>query len=219
MTQEIRAMLFDFDGTIVDTYDLILASFHHAVLDVLGRDFPDEVLMQKVGQPLATQMWDFTDDETVHDELCRSYRAHNAIVHDEMISIFPGVEETIAKLGELGIACGIVTSKRHEAAAQGLRRFGLDGAFSILVGSDDFPEHKPNPGPISFAARSLGLDPGQCAYVGDSPFDMQAGLGAGCYTVAVSWGMFPEETLLAQNPHEMARSFPGLLEISPLRLR
>lgn len=217
MAQSMRAMLFDFDGTIVDTYDLILASFHHAVQDVLGKDYPDEVLMRKVGQPLATQMWDFTDDESVHDELCRSYRAHNALVHDDMIALFPGVEETLSKLDERGIACGIVTSKRHEAAVAGLRRIGLDGAFSILIGSDDHPEHKPDPGPVAFAARSLGFDPGQCAYVGDSPFDMQAGLGAGCYTVAVSWGMFPENVLLDQNPHEAVDSFPGLLDISPLR--
>lgn len=216
MAQDVRAMLFDFDGTIVDTYELILCSFHHAVRDVLGKDFPDEVLMRKVGQPLATQMWDFTDDEAVHEELCRSYRAHNALVHDGMIALFPDVESTLRALRDLGIACGIVTSKRHEAASQGLRRFGLEDAFSILVGSDDFPAHKPDPGPVTFAARSLGFAPEQCVYVGDSPFDMQAGLAAGCRTVGVSWGMFPVQTLLEQGAEEIADSFPGLLDIGPL---
>lgn len=216
MARDLDAILFDFDGTIADTYDLILSSFRHAVADVLGRELPDETLMSKVGQPLAVQMWDFAEDEGTHEALCRSYRAHNAIVHDEMIAPFPLVHDTLTALASQGIACAVVTSKRHDAAMRGISRLGLEGAFSLVVGSDDFPLHKPDPGPIAFAASSLGFDPRRCAYVGDSPFDMQAGTAAGCYTVAVSWGMFSEEALLRESPNELVRAFPELLAIKPL---
>ena len=77
MGGSIKGVLFDLDGTLVDSHDLILASFRYATREVLGREIPDEALMAKVGQPLAVQMWDFTDDAAVHDELLRVYRDHN----------------------------------------------------------------------------------------------------------------------------------------------
>ena len=121
-------------------------------------------------------------------------------------SIFPGVPELLADLRETGLPFGVVTSKRHEAAVRGLATFGLDGAFDLLIGSDDCAAHKPDPGPVLQGCRQLGLRPEECAYVGDSPFDLQAGRGAGCPTAAVLWGMFPEEVLLAEKPEVACRN-------------
>ena len=75
---DVRGVLFDLDGTLLDTQRLILVSFRHAVETVLGKSMPDELLMAKVGQPLTVQMWDFTDDQEVHDELLAVYRDYNA---------------------------------------------------------------------------------------------------------------------------------------------
>ena len=109
-----------------------------------------------------------------------------SLIH--IFRIFPGVPELLADLRETGLPFGVVTSKRHEAAVRGLATFGLDRAFAMLIGSDDCAAHKPDPGPVLQGCRQLGLRPEECAYVGDSPFDLQAGRGAGCPTAAVLWG-------------------------------
>lgn len=215
--RELDAVLFDFDGTVVDSYDLILESFHHAVREVLGVDYADEVLMRKVGQPLAVQMLDFTSSLEVRDELCRVYRAYNAIVHDERIKSFPAVAETMRALRAAGLATGIVTSKRHDPAMRGLRVFGLEPLFDVVVGSDDCEGHKPDPAPIVHAAGLLGVDPARCAYVGDSPFDLQAGNAAGCLTVAAAWGMFPEPVLRAERPDVVSGAFAELAQLAERR--
>ena len=196
----IKAFLFDLDGTLLDTHDLILESMQFAVKEVLRKEIPPERLMAKVGQPLSTQMWDFTSDQALHDELLRVYREYNAIKHDGMVRPFDGVEDTLKLLREEGYPLGVVTSKRHEAAMQGLELFGLNAYLDCMIGSDDWPEHKPKPGPVVHGADLLGYESRECIYVGDSPYDMQAGNDAGCKTAAALWGMFSEQVLLAERP-------------------
>lgn len=200
MSCAIKAVLFDLDGTLLDTHDLILTSFRYTMDKVLGESFPEEVLMKKVGQPLETQMWDFTDDPDVHEQLLATYRAYNHEVHDERVRAFAGVADMLASVKERGLRIGVVTSKRHALAQRGLEVCGLAGYVECLVGPDDFPAHKPDPGPVRYGCELLELDPSECLYVGDSPFDMQAGNGAGCVTVAVTWGMFSRDLLAANSP-------------------
>lgn len=206
MSQKIKAVLFDLDGTLLDTHDLILASFGHAVSEVLGKTFPEKVLMQKVGQPLDVQMWDFTDDPAVHERLLSVYREHNHRIHDQYVHAFPGIAEALAQLKGLGVPMGVVTSKRHALAQRGLDVCGLAEFAACLVGPDDYPAHKPDPGPVRYGCELLGFSSDECVYVGDSPFDMQAGNAAGCTTIAVSWGMFDREVLEAQSPAFMISS-------------
>ncbi len=102
MAQDIQGVLFDLDGTLLDTHDLLLETFRYATRKVLGERIPDGRLMAKVGQPLVTQMWDFTDDEAVHDELVEVYREYDAAIHDDMVRLFPGTREALAALREAG---------------------------------------------------------------------------------------------------------------------
>ncbi len=95
---------------------------------------------------------------------------------------------------------GVVTSKRHAMVARGLEMSGIADYFEFLIGHDDWPEHKPALGPVLHGCDLLGLAPGQCMYIGDSPYDIQAGSAAGCTTVAALWGMFSREELEAQDP-------------------
>ena len=125
-----QAVLFDLDGTLLDTHDLLLATFRYTARTVLREAIPDERLMAKVGQPLNTQMWDFTDDPAVHEELCRVYREYNAEVHDDMIRLFEGTVPMLERLKEAGLPLAVVTSKRHEVAMR-LRTAG--------AGSSDVP--------------------------------------------------------------------------------
>lgn len=196
----LKGILFDLDGTLIDTYALILESFRHATTQVLGHTFPDEVLMAKVGIPLAEEMKDFSDDPAEQDELVRVYRAYNEAIHDERVRAFPGVVELVCALHGRGLRIGVVTSKRGPLARRGVAVCGLGEHVEFTIGSDDCPLHKPDPAPILMGCERLGLAPAECAYVGDSPFDIQAGNAAGCLTVAAAWGMFPKDALVAEKP-------------------
>ncbi len=200
----LKGVLFDLDGTLIDTYALILESFRHATTQVLGHTFPDEVLMAKVGTPLVEEMKDFTDDPAQQDELVRVYRAYNEAIHDERVRAFPGVAELLDDLHARGLLIGVVTSKRGALARRGVDVCGLGAHVEFTIGSDECPQHKPDPAPILMGCERLGLAPAECAYVGDSPFDIQAGNAAGCLTVAATWGMFPAEALMAQGPDAAA---------------
>ena len=200
-TKQIKGVLFDNDGTLVDTRDLILASMHHATKVVLGREYSEEEYMAGVGTPLESQMLDFANgDQTVADRLTSVYREHNHAAHDRMIGKFDGIADTLSKLKAAGVSLGVVTSKRHALAWHGLEITGLSGYFDFLIGPDDCAEHKPKPGPILEGCKRMGLDPSECVYVGDSPYDIQAGNAAGCATAAVLWGVFPREALAADAP-------------------
>lgn len=199
-TGNIKGVLFDLDGTLLDTHDLILASFRHATRKVLGLCIPDEELLKKVGQPLDTQMWDFADNAETHELLLTTYRAHNHAIHDDRVKAFAGVPEMLAQLQAASVKMGVVTSKRLALAARGLEVCGLADMMECLVAPDDFPEHKPAPGPVLHGCKLLGVQPSECIYVGDSPYDIQAGNAAGCPTVAVTWGMFDRALLEEQSP-------------------
>ncbi len=208
---DIQGILFDEDGTLIDTYDIILASMRYTINDDLGRSLPDDVLMAGVGTPLADQMLHFAEgDEALADQLLRTYREHNVAVHDANVRAFPGTREALERLRAAGIPMGVVTSKRHALAQRGLDMSGIAAFFDLLIAPDDWPEHKPAPGPILRACELMGLDPARCLYVGDSPFDIQAGNAAGCPTVAALWGMFPSEALAAERP---AMACPSLTEL------
>ncbi|MEF9925452.1 MAG: HAD family hydrolase [Raoultibacter sp.] len=208
-----KAILFDLDGTLLDTHDLLLECFRFATRQVLNREIPADVLMAKVGQPLDVQMWDFTDDEATHDALCRAYRARTQERHDACVKSFPGGIAVLQALKAAGYPLGVVTSKRHIPAQHGLQLFDMAQYFDCLVGADDCAAHKPDPEPVRLGAKLLGCNPQECVYVGDSPFDMQAGNGAGCFTIAALWGMFPEEVLRAQTPDAVCAHFEEILEV------
>lgn len=209
----LKAVLFDNDGTLVDTHDLLLDSFRYATRKVLNKELPDEVLLAKVGQPLVTMMSDFSDDPAVVKELVDVYREYNEAIHDQRIALFPGVAEGLKRLQDAGFVMGVVTSKMHALAAHGLEVLGVADRFGCLVGANDCPEHKPHPAPVALGCSMLGLDPQECAFVGDSPFDMHAGNGAGCTTFGVLYGMFPEERLREENADYICETFDQLVDL------
>ena len=144
----LKAVLFDNDGTLVDSRELLLASFHYAGPAVLGRQLSDEEYLQKVGQPLAVQVKDYTDDPVLQERFCEAYRAHNKTVHDKMIKAFPGTVEALAELASAGPKLGVVTSKRHAVAWRGLEVVGAASYLDCCVGWDDIERPKPDPQPV-----------------------------------------------------------------------
>ncbi len=204
----VRALLFDLDGTLIDTVALILSSFRHATNEVLGAPLPDEVLMRNVGVPLAVQMREFAPDHA--DELLRVYREHNSRIHDDMVAEYPGTRETLENLEGLGFPMGVVTSKGTPMARRGLDAFGLTGFFEVLVTSDDVELYKPDPFPLHYAADLMGVPATGCLYLGDSPHDMSAALAAGSVSVAALWGAFGPQAVLAPGPEYALRTIAEL---------
>ena len=144
----------------------------------------------------------------------RVYREHNHAIHDEVVRLFPGVEQGLGQLQDAGLALGVVTAKRHALAWRGLEITGAAPYLQCLVGADDCALNKPDPAPIRQGLELLGLSAQECWYVGDSPFDIQAGNAAGCEPVAALWGMFSEDDLRACSPTYMARTFDELVSLA-----
>lgn len=214
-TSCIKGVLFDLDGTLVDTEALILASFRYATKTVLGRDIPDEELRAKIGQPLTVQMWDWADgSQEVHDKLFDTYLEHNDRVHSQLIRSFPDTTVVLGKLASAGLPLGIVTSKRSGNARRAMESTGIEGYFDFLVAPDTFPAHKPDPAPVLHGCELFGVSPDECIYIGDSPYDLQAGRGAGCVTVAALWGMFAREELLVEHPDYAITTLSELVPIA-----
>lgn len=213
----IEAVLFDLDGTVVDTIPHILASFRHATADILGEALPDDELMHSVGIPLAHQMRHFTSDENTAERLLASYREYNHRTHDEMARLYPNTVSALDVLHGAGMPMGIVTSKSRTMADRALALFGLQQYFKAVVTADDTSTHKPDPLPVVTGAEALGVSSLRAVYVGDSPMDIEAGNGAGAYTVAATWGVASRERLEAVSPGAIIddiAELPALLGIT-----
>jgi pyrophosphatase PpaX len=179
-------VLFDLDGTVIDTGPIILASMRHAAETVVGGTYTDAQLMQAVGGPgLEAQM--VALDPNRVDELVRVYRAHNEPLHETIVCC-SGMEDVLVRLKDEGRRLGIVTAKRRSTVDLAFARLPIERFFDVVVGGDETAEHKPHPAPLLLALERLGARPEDTAYVGDSPFDMQAARAAGVAAIGVSWG-------------------------------
>jgi pyrophosphatase PpaX len=188
------AVLFDLDGTLIDSGAIILASFRHATQTVLRREIPDAELAALVGGSNIHDQMRSIDAGHV-DELVRVYREHNEPLHDEL-EAFEGVEHVLAELKREGRRLGIVTAKRRKTVELAFAVLPLERYFDVVVTSDMTERHKPDPEPVLTALERLGVEPAEAAFVGDSPFDVASGKAAGVFTVAVAWGnIHPIENL------------------------
>jgi pyrophosphatase PpaX len=210
----LSAVLFDFDGTLVDTTEMIHQSMRHATSSVLGRDdLSREALLANVGRPLPRQM-ELLDAEKA-ELLLEAYRSHHEQHHDALIGEFPGVEESLSRLQAAGMKVAIVTSKRRPAVEMALDNFPtLRNVVDRFVTMEDTTEHKPHPEPLLRGLELLGGVPKErAAYVGDSPFDVEAAKAAGLTSVAVSWGAFSEDRLREAEPDHLVPDIGSAVDV------
>ncbi len=205
------AVVFDLDGTIVDSVELIIVSFQHAIRQVLGREASREESIANVGRPLREQMAMLSPDRA--DELVAVYREFNHREHDRMLTLYDGILSLLHTLQMGGVKLGLVTSKSRYTTQMAFDLTGIESYFDEAVCADESPRNKPSPDPILLCLERLAVSPGDAAYVGDSPSDIQAALAAGVHAIGVTWGVFSEEALASEKPDRLVHSIPELTEV------
>ena len=203
--------LFDLDGTLIDSIELILRSYRHTMLEHRGYEPPDDVWMDGLGTPLWVQFRLWSDDESEIKAMVETYREYNLAHHDELVRPYEGVVEQVRRLDAEGKTLGLVTSKLRGGALRGLRVAGLENAFDVVVGADDVDRPKPHPEPVLTALAQAGRTAADAVFIGDSRHDIEAGRAAGVKTAAVLWGPFDRAHLedldpdfWLEHPHDIA---------------
>jgi pyrophosphatase PpaX len=179
-------VLFDLDGTIIDTNELIVQSFLHSLEGQSPQPVTRDLIIPNMGRPLVEQMVIFTGKEDVEDVIAK-YRTFNIANHDALVKEFAHVGTVLAKLHENGFKLGIVTSKIRKTTLMGLKLCGLESYISTIVTVEDVQSAKPDPEGILKALRELDSEPGDAIMVGDSHYDIEAAKNAGVRSVGVSW--------------------------------
>lgn len=192
-----RYLLFDLDGTILNTNEIILRSFEHVLKVQLDYDVQRSELMKIFGEPLMKQMTYFSPG--LADLLCEQYRQYYAEHGSQWTEHFPGVIETLAHLQLQNITMSVVTNKYSHAADSALVEFGLRSYFKYLVCGDDVCHHKPHPESLIRSMELMKASPAETLMIGDSPLDLEAAHRAGVKSALVSWTLFPPERF-AQYP-------------------
>jgi pyrophosphatase PpaX len=207
-----RAVLFDLDGTLIDSIPLIVASMQHAFAGrACAPSVPEWVAL--IGTPLDAMIRRWAADEADVALLKERYKEHQWAHHDAMVRAFPGVPDVLDALGRRGVRMAVVTSKLEPSARRSLEFLGLLGYFEVVVGLESTVRHKPDPEPVQFALGALSAAPGEAAFVGDSPHDVRAGNAAGVVTVATLWGPFTRAELEPAAPRAWAAEVGELLPV------
>ena len=204
------AVLFDLDGTLLDSVELIVQSYTHAVTTHLGGSVDREGVLASIGLPLGPVLEALAPGRSAL--LLETYRAYMHEHHNRLVRLFPGAVETLRALRTRGYQLGIVTSKGRAAARLAFDLFALDTLVDVTVCFDEVARPKPAPDPLLAAAARLGVAPAACLYVGDTPHDVQAAQAAGMGAVAVPWGAGTRAALHAAAPDLWLATLADLLD-------
>ena len=210
----LRPLLFDLDGTLVDTIPFILTCVRHA-FEGYGAGPTDAEWIAGIGTPLREQLAAFAHRPEDVEFLVGRYRTFWLEHHDRLTRPFPGAVETVRALAARGHPVGVVTAKLEKGARRTLRHVGLLETVGAIVGADSCARCKPDPMPVRLALERLGVGSEGAIFVGDSPHDVAAGNAAGATTVAALWGACTREALAAAGPgHYLGaiEDLPGLVE-------
>ena len=180
-----KYVLFDLDGTLIDTNKLIMDSFKYTYKTGLGLEVSEQEILKYFGEPLIVTLARYSEDKA--NELFKTYIEYNESRHDDTVTIFEGIKELLEELVKQGCALALVTSKRRKVALMGLELFDIKKYFDVFIALEDTEQHKPNPAPALKALELLGAQPCDAIMVGDSVFDIHCAHGAGVKAALVKW--------------------------------
>ena len=206
------AVLFDLDGTLIDSIALLLASMRHT-FHGRTRKPTDTEWIEGLGTPLPKQLTPYVESDQDRERLVNRYRTFQHENHDRLMARYEGVIDTLALLFQRGHPMGVVTSKGNAMMDRGLKFIGADEYIEVAIGYDSVHIHKPDPFPVRAALQKLGYEPGEAVFVGDSPHDIKSGNAAGVITIAALWGPFTRSEL---EPHKPTYFLDRITELPPM---
>ncbi len=185
---KIDTVLFDFDGTVMDTNNVILMSWQHTFRTLRGREEDQEVIVKTFGEPLELTMKKFFP-EVPTEEALEVYRSFHRDNFGELINLFPGMRELLAEVKRRGCKTGLVTSRLYNTTMQGLEKYKIKDLFDAVLTADDTDRHKPDPAPINITLEKLSSSPETSIMLGDTLFDLLCAKNAGVQSALVSWSL------------------------------
>jgi len=207
----INTLLFDLDGTLIDTNELIISSFLHTLEHYYPGQYKREDVLPFIGPSLVETFSSM--DEKNYEEMIATYRKYNHEQHDALVEEFDGVFETIKSLHEKGYKLGIVTTKMRNTVNMGLKLTNLDQFFKVVVTLDDVENAKPDPEPIRKALEQLDSTADDAIMVGDNYHDILGGKNAGTLTAGVAWTIKGKDFLAKYEPDFMLEHMSDLFKI------
>ncbi|MBL4954999.1 pyrophosphatase PpaX [Neobacillus sp. YIM B02564] len=211
MTSDINTLLFDLDGTLINTNELIISSYLHTLEKYFPGKYQRDDVLPFMG-PTLHQAFASVDPERV-EEMVADYRAFNIAQHDALVKEFPGVYQTMKTLMEKGYKLGVVTTKKFDVAMKGLRLLKLDPFFEVVIAMDHVKKFKPEPEPILTALEQFGSTPAEAIMVGDNYHDILGGKNAGTLTAGVAWSIKGRDYIAQYEPDYILEQMPDLLTI------
>jgi pyrophosphatase PpaX len=211
MKSNINTILFDLDGTLIDTNELIISTYLHTLEKYYPGKYKREDVLPFLG-PTLHEVFEKMNPERV-EEMVLEYRTYNLANHDLLVKEFVGVMETIETLKKKGYKLAIVTTKREDVAFKGLRLMKLDPFFDVMIAYDHVKKVKPDPEPIFLALEKLDSKPEETLMVGDNFHDVLAGKNAGTKTAGVAWTIKGRAYLAKFEPDYMLENMTDLLTI------
>ncbi|MDR9793980.1 pyrophosphatase PpaX [Aeribacillus sp. FSL K6-8210] len=207
----IDTVLFDLDGTLINTNELIIESFLHTLNYYYPGKYQREDILPFIGPPLIDTFQRINPEKA--EEMVRRYREFNHAQHDLLVKEYDHVHETVRALKEKGLKLGIVTTKIRDTVMMGLKLTEMDSFFDAIITLDDVQHAKPHPEPVLSALKLLGSDPSNALMVGDNLHDIEAGKNAGTLTAGVAWSIKGREYIESLKPDFVLDKMSDLLNI------
>lgn len=193
MIDPIRAIVFDLDGTLLDSMPLVLQAYHHAIAPYRS-PMTDAELLKRMGGPpqrIFEQLLEHSTHVTGALERLETYAAQAW----QLIKPYPGVTQALDHLRAAEVKLGIWTGRERESTEWLLQAHALTGRIETMVCGDDLPSHKPDPAGLADVLRRLGVNQTDAVFVGDAAVDVEAGAALGVRTIFIAHGTAPSHAV------------------------
>ncbi len=211
--RRLAAILFDLDGTLLDSAELIITAFQETCRSRLHRDIDRATILRDWARPIRERFHALAPGRD--EELSRDYLRRYLALHDRLARLFCGVPALLRALAARGYAMAVVTSKRRATTQAAVGAFGLAEWCPVIITDEDTRRHKPDPEPVRLAVSRLGVAAADTLMVGDTPFDVEAGRDAGAATAGALWGAVDPDALRAARPDYIVARPENLLALCP----
>ncbi len=182
-----KYIVFDFDGTLLDTDQLIIDSWQAVFRRFRGKEADEDLILSTFGETVANTVKELFADKNLEDVLA-VYRSYQMEHSEGAYKLYPGIIEILDELIERGYSLSIVTSRLGNTAMQYLDEMGINDKFDVIITANDVTEHKPEPGPLLAALEKLGAKRDEAIMLGDTRFDIGCCQNAGVDSILVGWG-------------------------------